>query len=99
MEVNDIDFDEKVLKSNVPIIIDFWAPWCSPCKAILPLIEEMAKDFKGHVYKMNVDNNQKIPAKFGVRGIPTLIRFENGEVKDILIGAVSKSKLKEFFNE
>ncbi|MFA6000187.1 MAG: thioredoxin [Candidatus Paceibacterota bacterium] len=99
IDINDSNFKDVVLESNIPVIVDFWATWCAPCNAMLPLVEEFAHEFGSQlsVVKMNVDENQKVPAKYGVRGIPTLIGFKNGEVHGVLIGAMSKSKIKEFF--
>lgn len=98
VEVSDATFEEDILKSDVPALIDFWATWCAPCKAIAPIVEEMAAKYEGRlkVAKMNVDDNQSTPGKYGVRSIPTLILFKNGEVADQVIGAVSKSHIEDF---
>jgi thioredoxin 1 len=100
LEVSDASFEEEILKSDVPALIDFWATWCAPCKAIAPIVEEMAAKYDGKlkVAKMNVDDNQSTPGKYGVRSIPTLILFKNGEVADQVIGAVSKSHIEDFID-
>jgi thioredoxin len=94
-EVSDVSFDQEVLKSSVPVLIDFWAPWCGPCKAIAPVVEEIASDYDGRlkVVKMNVDDNPQTPSKYGVRGIPNLILFKGGAVADQIVGAVPKAHL------
>lgn len=94
-EVTDASFDAEVLKSDVPVLIDFWAPWCGPCRAIAPLVDELANEYDGRlkVVKMNVDDNQQTPGRFGVRGIPNLIVFKGGTVHEQIVGAVPKAKL------
>jgi thioredoxin 1 len=94
-EVNDGSFDQEVLRSEVPVLIDFWAPWCGPCKAISPIVEELAGEYEGRlkVLKMNVDDNPQTPSRYGVRGIPNLIVFKNGQVADQIVGAVPKGHL------
>lgn len=93
--VSDESFEREVLKSDTPVLIDFWAPWCAPCRAIAPIVDELAREYAGKlkVVKMNVDDNPSTPAQYGVRGIPTLLLIEGGQVKQQLVGAQSKSKL------
>ncbi len=93
----DDNFESEVLKSEKPVLIDFWAPWCGPCKAIGPIIEELAGELKDSVkvMKMNVDDNQKTAVNFGVRSIPTMILFKGGKVVDSVIGLVAKEKILE----
>jgi len=93
--VSDDAFEREVLKSDVPVLIDFWAPWCGPCKAIAPVVEDLAKEYEGRlkVVKMNVDDNPQTPSRYGVRGIPNLILFKGGQVKDQIVGAVPKAQL------
>ncbi len=94
-QVSDSSFDGDVLKAAVPVLIDFWAPWCGPCRAIAPIVEELASEYDGKlkIVKMNVDDNPQTPAQYGVRGIPNLILFKGGEVKQQIVGAVPKAQL------
>jgi thioredoxin 1 len=95
LAVADDSFDREVLQSATPVLIDFWAPWCAPCRAIAPVVEELAKEYAGRlkVVKMNVDENPQTPSRYGVRGIPNLILFKGGQVKEQIMGAVPKTQL------
>ena len=99
-DVTDETFDEQVIKSSVPVVIDFWAEWCGPCKQIGPSLEEIAEEKNATltVAKMNIDENPETPTKLGVRGIPTLMLFRDGEVVATKVGALSKDKLLEWVN-
>ena len=96
LHVTDTDFDSVVLQSDIPVLVDFWAPWCGPCRAIAPVIEELASDYDGRVKiaKMNVDKNPVTPGNFGIRAIPTLIVFKDGQVAGQITGAVAKSNIE-----
>jgi thioredoxin 1 len=95
LEVSDDSFEREVLQSATPVLIDFWAPWCAPCRAIGPVVAELAQEYSGKlkVVKMNVDDNPQTPSKYGVRGIPNLIVFQGGQVKEQIVGAVPKAQL------
>jgi thioredoxin 1 len=95
VHVTDASFDQEVLKSPTPVLIDFWAPWCAPCRAIAPIIDDLAGEYSGRlkVVKMNVDDNPQTPGRYGVRGIPNLLIIKGGEVKEQIIGAVPKGTL------
>ena len=97
----DATFDADVLKSEKPVLVDYWAEWCGPCKMIAPILDEVAKshEAKLQIAKMNVDENRDIPAKFGIRGIPTLMLFKNGELAATKVGAMSKTQLNAFIDQ
>ena len=100
IHVSDSSFEQDVLKSNVPVLLDFWAEWCGPCKMIAPILDQIATEYAGKVLvaKMNVDENPKTPMKFNVRGIPTLILFKNGLLEGQKIGAVRKADVAAFLD-
>jgi len=101
INVTDSTFESLVLNSETPALVDFWASWCAPCRAIAPIVDEMAQEYAGklRVVKVNVDDNPATPGKFGVRGIPTLILFKGGKVVDQLVGAVPKAQIKELIEK
>ncbi|WP_185850130.1 thioredoxin [Blattabacterium cuenoti] len=96
-EINDETFDKVISESDKPVLIDFWAPWCAPCRALSVILEEISKEFqnKVSVFKLNVDNNPKISSKYGIRSIPTMIFFKDGEKQDIHIGISSKEEIRK----
>ena len=96
--ISDDSFEQEVLQAGVPVLVDYWADWCGPCKMISPILDEVAKEYAGKlkVCKLNIDENQATPPKFGIRGIPTLMIFKNGNVEATKVGALSKSQLTPF---
>lgn len=98
LNVSDNDFEQLITDSPVPVLVDFWAEWCSPCRAIAPILADIAKEFKGRlqIVKINIDENPETPAKFSVRGIPTLMLFNQGELAETKVGAMSKSQMTAF---
>ena len=100
IHVTDDSFDEEVLQSDKPVLVDYWAEWCGPCKMIAPILDEVAKEYSGRlkIAKLNIDENQATPPKYGIRGIPTLMLFKNGAVEATKVGALSKSQLTAFID-
>jgi thioredoxin 1 len=98
--ITDENFDEEVIKSDKPVLIDFWATWCGPCKMIAPIVEELVDEYEGKakIGKLDVDNNQQTAIKFGVRSIPTILIFKDGKLKDTIIGAVPKGQIVQRLN-
>jgi thioredoxin 1 len=101
LTLGDNNFEAEVLQSSIPVLVDFWATWCAPCKAIAPTIDGLATDYLGKIKvgKVNVDENQGTPSKYGVRGIPTIILFKDGKVFDQVVGAVPKNQLEALINK
>ena len=99
--ISDDSFEKEVLQSSAPVLVDYWAEWCGPCKTIAPILDEVAGNYQGklQIAKMNVDENREIPGKFGIRGIPTLMLFKNGQLAATKVGALSKSQLTEFIDQ
>ncbi|MBN2693386.1 thioredoxin [bacterium] len=97
LEIKDATFDSEVLKSDIPVMVDFWAPWCVPCRAVAPIIEELAGDYEGKikVCKVNTDENQRISAMLNIRSIPTIAFFLNGQVQDVIVGARPKKNFEK----
>ncbi len=100
IEFTDANFEDEVLKSDLPVLVDFWAVWCGPCKMIAPLVDEIAKEYEGKVKvgKLDVDNNQQVSIKYGIRSIPTLLIFKDGKIADQIVGAVPKSAITAKLN-
>ena len=98
--VTDESFEPEVLKAEVPVLVDYWAEWCGPCKAIAPVLDEVARAYAGKlkVAKLNVDENLEVPKRYGIRGIPTLMLFKNGNIEATKVGALSKSQLTAFLD-
>ena len=98
---SDASFESDVLKADKPVLVDYWAEWCGPCKMIAPILDEVSKDYDGRlqIAKMNVDENRDVPAKFGIRGIPTLMLFKDGQLAATKVGAMSKAQLTAFIDQ
>ncbi|MGH8468062.1 MAG: thioredoxin TrxA [Gammaproteobacteria bacterium] len=100
VQVTDTSFDEEVLRSDVPVLVDYWAQWCAPCRMIAPILDEISEEYKSKlkVAKLNIDENPLTPPKYGIRGIPTLMMFKEGNVEATKVGALSKSQLAAFIS-
>ncbi len=100
-EVTDATFETNVMKSDLPVLVDFWAPWCGPCRMVAPIVEELGEEYSGRVsfYKMNTDENPSIPSEYGIRSIPSLLIFKGGELKGTIVGFRPKSDLKKRLEE
>ena len=100
VHVSDDNFEQEVLQASEPVLVDYWAEWCGPCKMIAPILEEISKDYDGRlkIAKLNIDENPETPPKFGIRGIPTLMLFKGGNVEATKVGALSKSQLSAFID-
>ncbi len=98
--LSDASFEQDVLQSQIPVLVDYWAEWCGPCRMIAPILDEISKEYAGRlkVAKLNIDDNQQTPSKYGIRGIPTLMLFKNGNVEATKVGALSKSQLTAFID-
>ncbi len=99
--ITDASFEADVLQSSVPVLVDYWAEWCGPCRSIAPVLDELATQYEGKILiaKMNVDENREVPAKFGIRGIPTLMMFKDGQLAQTQVGAVGKAQLVAFIDK
>ena len=101
VEITDLNFDEEVKQSTIPVMLDFWAPWCNPCKMIMPMVERLAVEYSGKIKigKIDIDANSNTPSTFGVRSIPTIIFFKNGQMVDQIIGVVPESQMKKIIDK
>lgn len=101
VNVSDTTFEEEVMKSELPILLDFWAEWCAPCHMVVPTLEYLAQNFKGRikVARLNVDENMKVSSKYGIMGIPTLLLFKGGEIKETIVGALPQDKIVEIISK
>lgn len=99
--ISDSTFEQEVVKSDIPVLVDYWAEWCGPCKMIAPILDEIASEYEGRlkIAKLNIDENPATPPKFGIRGIPTLMIFKGGDVQSTKVGALSKSQLTAFIDQ